>query len=73
MNANDPNAENRVDEVEFLRQRIKMLETELNDIRLHSAHQKQKLDELEARLRGRGSESASMFMHQRAILILDQS
>ena len=43
--------DHRDDEVEHLRERIKMLEAENTDLKLRSAFMKQRLDELEAELR----------------------
>lgn len=51
MGEHDPNSGNRVSEVECLRERIKVLEAENDDLKIRSAFMKQRLDELEAQLR----------------------
>lgn len=47
----DPNAENRAQEAEHLRSRIKMLEEENQHLIMKSAFMEQRLKELEATLR----------------------
>jgi regulator of replication initiation timing len=47
----DPNSGNRVSEVECLRERIKALEAENDQLKIRSAFMKVRLDEIEAQLR----------------------